>query len=392
MHPGQIALALILASTTAAYADDHSDDGERAPADQLVVVNASGDNPGQVERIHRVLEKRDMLFHVSPSLEATLEGRSVLTQDLELIRHAYASADFAAALKVISEDENKLLQHGGADLTISLSTLAGWRGLIAAADDKDDESLRQFRAALRMNPAYQIDKKLPSPKVKATISKAHHELDATGVLRTTVDPEDATVTVDGNDAKPASDKRKLAIGLHLVQISAQERKTHAEIVDIDDAKPVRIEVTLDPESLADKAVKLVDESAAAPSGAARLDRARALAKLVGVNRLLFVEGANDDGVKVRLYDTQAKKISKALTFDPNESSASIASQIKSALDPGAAVDGNTVIIGHDGDPPEHDDQRWYNHWYIWAGAAVVVGGLALTYSYESRDPTSIKGF
>ena len=108
--------------------------------------------------------------------------------------------------------------------------------------------------------------------------------------------------------------------------------------------------------------------------------------------MLFVEGANDDGVKVRLYDTQAKKISKALTFDPNESSASIASQIKSALDPGAAVDGNTVIIGHDGDPPEHDDQRWYNHWYIWAGAAVVVGGLALTYSYESRDPTSIKGF
>ena len=58
VHPGQIALALILASTTAAYADDHSDDGERAPADQLVVVNASGDNPGQVERIHRVLEKR----------------------------------------------------------------------------------------------------------------------------------------------------------------------------------------------------------------------------------------------------------------------------------------------------------------------------------------------
>jgi len=388
----RVALALTLTFSTAAYADKRSAEGDAPANDQVVVVNASGDNPGQVERIHRVLDQRSMLFRVSESLEATLEGHSVLTQDLDLIRHAYASGDFTTALKIISEDEKKLLLRGGADLTISLSTLAGWRGLIAAADDKDDESLRQFRAAIRMNPAYQIDKKLPSPKVKATISKAHHELDATGVLKTTVDPEDATVTVDGSDPKPAGDKRKLAIGLHLVQISAQERKSHAEIVDIDDVKPVRIEVTLDPESLADKALKLVDESAAAPSGAARLDRARALAKLVGVNRLLFVEGASEDGVKVRLYDTQAKKISKSLTFDPNESSASIASQIKSALDPGVAVDGNTVIIGHDGDPPEHDDERWYNHWYVWAGAAVLVGGLAVTYGYETRDPTSIKGF
>jgi hypothetical protein len=356
-----------------------------------VVVNASGDNPGQVERIHRVLDQRHMLFHVSESLEATLEGRSVLTSDLELIRHAYASADFAGALKIISEDEKKLMVRGGADLTISLSTLAGWRGLIAAADDKDDESLRQFRAAVRMNPAYQIDKRLPSPKVRATISKAHHELDVTGVLKTTVDPEDAVVAVDGNDNKPAGEKRKLAIGLHLVQVSAHERKTHAEIVDIDDGKPVRIDVLLDPESTADKAVKLVDESAAAPSGAARLERARAVAKLVGIDRLLFVEGASEDGVKVRLYDTHANKISKSLMFDPNESSASIASQIKSALDPGATVDVNTVVLGHDGEP-EHDDERWYNRWYVWAGAAVVLGGAYLTYSYESRDPTSIKGF
>ncbi|HET9987371.1 MAG TPA: hypothetical protein VFQ65_02605 [Kofleriaceae bacterium] len=355
-----------------------------------MVVNASGDNPGQVERIHRVLDQRGMLFHVNESLEATLEGRSLLTPDLELIRHAYASADFTTALKIIEEDEMRLMLRGGADLTTSLSTLAGWRGLIAAADDKDDESLRQFRAAVRMNPAYQIDKKLPSPKVRAIILKAHHEVDATGVLKTTVDPEDARVAVDGNDSKQGGEKVRLPVGLHLVQISAQQRKSHAEIVDIDDVKPVRIDVLLDPESLIDKAVKLVDESAAAPSGAARLDRAKALSKLVGVNRMLFVEGASEAGVKVRLYDVTLKKISKSMTLDGNASSAAIASQIKSALDPDT-VDVNTVVVGHDGEPG-HDDERWYNHWYIWAGAAVVVGGALLTYSYESRDPTSIKGF
>jgi len=387
----RLALALTLVSTTTAYADRHSDEGEPPADDQVVVVNASGDNPGQVERIHRVLDQRRMLFHVNESLEATLEGRTVLTTDLELIRHAYASADFTTALKIIEEDEKRLMQRGGADLTTSLSTLAGWRGLIAAADDKDDESLRQFRAAVRMNPAYQIDKKLPSPKVRAIILKAHREVDATGVLKTTVDPDDARVAVDGGDSKQAGEKLKLPVGLHLVQISAQQRKSHAEIVDIDDAKPVRIDVLLDPESLADKAVKLVDESAAAPSGAARLDRARALSKLVGANRLLFVEGASDDGVKVRLYDISLKKISKSMTLDGNESSAAIASQIKSALDPESSVDVNTVVIGHGGEP-EHDDARWYNHWYIWAGAAVVVGGALVAYGYESRDPTMIKGF
>jgi len=386
----QIALALTLATSTAAYADRHSNDDVPA-ADQVVVVNASGDNPGAVERIHRVLDQRGMLFHVGESLEATLEGRSILGTDLDLIRHAYGTADFPGALKIISEDEKRLMSRGGADLTISLSTLAGWRGLIAAADDKDDESLRQFRAAIRFNPAYQIDKKLPSPKVKATILKAHRELDVTGVLRTTVDPDDARVAVDGNETKAASEKLRLPIGLHLVQISAPQRKTHAEIVDIDDTKAVKLDVTLDPESQADKAIKLVDESSAAPSGAARLERAKALGKLVGVTRLLFVEGASEDGVKVRLYDVTAKKISKSLTFDPNESSASIASQIKSALDPETSVDVNTVVIGNNGEPVR-DDEHWYNHWYIWAGAAVIVGGLAVTYGYETRDPTTIKGF
>lgn len=386
-----LALTFSLTAASAAHAD-HDDDSDRQARDQIVLVNASGDNPGQVERIHRVLDQRGMLFRVSDSLEATLEGRTILTGDLELIRHSYASADFAGALKIISEDEKRLMARGGADLTISLSTLAGWRGLIAAADDKDDESLRQFRAAIRFNPAYQIDKRLPSPKVKATILKAHRELEVTGYLRTKVDPDDARVAVDGNETKAAGEKIALPIGLHLVQISAPQRKSHAEIVDIDDVKPVKLDVTLDPESAADKAVKLVDESAAAPSGAARLERARALGKLVGVNRLLFVEGASEDGVKVRLYDIAAKKISKSLTFDPDESSASIASQIQAALDPESGGDGTTVVIGRNGEPEQHGDERWYNHWYIWAGAAVVVGGLALTYSYETRDPTSIKGF
>lgn len=385
----RLALALTLVSTTTAYADRHSDDREVPADDQVVVVNASGDNPGQVERIHRVLDQRDLLFHVSESLEATLEGRSVLQPDLELIRHAYATGDFTTALKVIAEDEKKLTLRGGADLTTSLSTLAGWRGLIAAADDKDDESLRQFRAAIRFNPAYQIDKRLPSPKVRATIVTAHREVEQTGVLKTTVDPDTARVAVDGNDSKQAGEKLRLPVGLHLVQISAPQRKSHAEIVDIDDVKPVRIDITLDPESLADKAIKLVDESAAAPSGAPRLERARALGKLIGVNRLLFVEAASDDGVKLRLYDISLKKISRSLAFDTNASSASIVSQIKSALDPDVVT--NPIPVGHDGDP-EHDDARWYNHWYVWAGAAVLVAGLAVTYSYETRDPTAIKGF
>lgn len=361
----------------------------------MVLINASADvDAGQIARLHRVLDQRGLLFHLSESLEALLEGRNVLQSDLDAIKAAYASADWPGAEKIINEDEKRLLGHGGADVATSLSLLYGWRGLIAGAQGKnDEEALRYFRAALRLNPAWQVDKRLPSPTVKQLIAKAHHEADQTGLLKITTDPSDAQVSIDGNPQRGSTEKVKLTVGLHLVQVLADGKKTHAEMVDIDDVKVSHIDATLDPETELDKAAKLVDENAATPPGTARLERARAFKKLTSANRFLMIEGNDDTRVRARLYDVAAKAVSKPLSIDGNAASALIAGQVKTALGPGTG-DSVVVVGGGSGDdsggPTEHP--RWYNRWYVWAGAAVLLGGVVITYELSSRDPTSLRGF
>lgn len=381
----------MLLTTATADADRHLITvADRDSDEQIVVVNAAGTPSGQVQRIHRALEQRGMLFHLDERLEATLEGRNTLPEDLESIKNLYASADFATAVKIIDEDEKRLLTQNGGDMATQLSLLEGWRGLVAAAENKDSDAQAYLRAAIRFNPAWTIDRKIQSPKVRGMIANAHREVTETGTLRAEIDPEKSTIAIDGSDQRPSGDRMKLAVGLHLVQVIAEGRKTHSEIVEITDGKTEKLELTLKAETQLDKAAKLVDETVAAPPGA-RLERARALAKLTGSNRILMVEGASDDRVNVRLYDISLKKISKTFSLDGNASSAVIASNVKSAFED-SSIGGSLTEI-HDGDggdtsPPSH----WYQKWYWYAGAAVLLGGIVLTYEYSSRDPSALKGF
>ena len=388
----RLAVVAVVALTTAtAHADRHLITvADRDSDEQIVVVNAAGTASGQIVRIHRALDQRGMLFHLGESLEATLEGRNTLPEDLESIKNAYASADYDTALKIIDEDEKRMLEHGGGDVPISLSLLEGWRGMIAGAQNKDDDALRYFRAAVRFNPAWSIDKKLPSPRVRSIILSAHREVSETGTLRTTIEPEHATVTIDGNEQKNAGERIKLPVGFHLVQISADGKKTFAEIIDIVDGKGEKIDETLQPAGQLDKAAKLLDETVAAPPGE-RLERARALSKLTGANRILLVEGANEDHVNVRLYDISLKKVSKTFSLDGNSSSAAIVGEVKAAFDEGAST--ATFPGAHDGDTDNGpSESHWYSKWYWYAGAAVILGGIYLTYDYASREPTTLKGF
>ncbi|MFT3696191.1 MAG: PEGA domain-containing protein [Kofleriaceae bacterium] len=389
--------AALLATTTTALATpprlfvvaDHEPD----ESGKLVIVNAAGTNAGQIARIHRALDQREMLFRTNESLEATLEGRSQLQSDLDLIKQAYGSGNFANALKIIDTDEKELLDHGGSELATQLSALAGWRGLIYGADQKPDEALKQFRAAFRFNPAWTVDKKIPSPTVRGIITNAKREPDEQGSLRTSTDPSDAKVLVDGNVQKDAGEKVKLPIGLHLVQISFEGKKTYSEIVDILEGKSTKVEVTLSRENESDKAAKLVDETIAAAPGAARLDRARALGKLTGSNRLLVIEGGTEDHVNARVYDISAKKVSKSFSLDGNASAASIVGAIKSAFDDGDTVTGTKDGFDPGGGSDDEKHDKWYGKWWVWAAAAAVVGGVVIgVEASKGGDPTMLKGF
>jgi hypothetical protein len=382
-------VAVLVLTTAAAHADRHLITvADRDSDEQIVVVNAAGTVSGQIARIHRALDQRGMLFHLSETLEATLEGRNMLPEDLESIKNAYASADYDTALKIIDEDEKRLLEHGTADVALSLSLLEGWRGMIAGAQNKDDDALRYFRAAWRFNPAWAIDKKLTSPRVRSIIINAHREVAETGTLKTIIEPDRAIVMIDGNEQKNAGDRIKLPVGFHLVQISADGKKTLAEIVDIVDGKSEKIDETLAPAGQLDKAAKILDETVAAPPGE-RLDRARALAKLTGSNRFLMVEGATEDHVNVRLYDISLKKVSKTFSLDGSASSAAIVRDVKGAFD---GVSTTTLPDVHDGEGEDDHQSHWYSKWYWYAGAAVILGGIILTVDYASRSPTTLKGF
>jgi hypothetical protein len=381
-----VSLALGAATARAEEVDPNS-----AP---VVVVNAAPKlgNVDQITRLRRVLDSRNMLVKLPENLEATLDGRNVLIADLDAIREAYGSADYETALKIIETDEQRILGEAiNRDPIPALAELSQWRGIIAAALGQQEDAVRWFRAMYRFNPAWVIDKKLASPRVRSMVTKAKREPSETGTLKINCDPDDATILIDGADKHQTGEKIKLSVGLHLVMITADKRKPYAELVEIQDGDPYHIEINLDSESKLDRAAHLVDQSAAAPAGKPRLKRARGLAKLTGVTRMLFVEDGGDDHITVRLYDTESKKVSKPLDIDGAASSAAIARKIVAALDPDNLVDVNTVVV------TQHIVERekptpWYGRWYVWAGVAALAGGSYLTYDYMTREPTSIRGF
>lgn len=378
----QVALVALLAGT--AYADDGDDN-------QVVVVNTAprlGDT-GQIERLTQVLENRGLLVKLPDQLAATLDGRALAIGDVDAIREAFLAGDYELALKLVDNDQDRILGEAvSGDPVPAVAELAQWRGIIAAQLKKEDEAMNWFRLARRLNPAFEVDTKASTGRVRAMVRKAKRDPDETGTLRVSSEPADAKITIDGGEAHTAGEKIELPIGMHLVVVSADGRKPYAELAELTAADPYKIQIALDKESTLDRAARLVDESAAAPAGKARLKRARAISKLTGHTKILFVEDGSADHVTVRLYDVDAKKVSKPLELDGSTSSAAIARKVQAALDPENLIDANTIVVTSQAQQESH----WYSHWYVWAGAAVLVGGAVGTYEYMSASPTSIRGF
>ena len=377
------ALAFILVANPA-FAGEEEDQ-------QVVVINAASKlgSVGQIARLRRVLDSRNMLVKLDKNLEATLDGRNVLIADVDAIKEAYGSADYETALKIIDTDETRILGEAvSRDPIPALAELSQWRGIIAAALNQQDEALRWFRAAYRFNPAWVIDKKLASPRVRSLVKKAKREVTEMGTLRVNTDPEDARISIDGGEARAAGEKITLPVGKHLVMITAPKRKPYVELVDITQDETFRIDINLDDESTLDRAARLVDATAAAPAGKPRLKRARALAKLTGVPRMLVIEDGGEDHVMVRLYDVDTKKVSKPLELDDQASSAAIARKVLAALEPDNMLEPTSVMVI---EKPARS-QRWYERWYVWAAVAAIGVGTYAGYEYMSREPTSVRGF
>jgi len=385
-----LAAVVSFVALPAARANDDAPTGDQDGEKPVVLLNAAAKlgDLGPVNKIRRVLDTRGLLHEVPEGLAAALDGRNLQIADLDAIRDAYTNAKFDQALKLVEDDEARILQHAGGDPMPALAELSQWRGLIAVGRDDKDDAIAWFRAALRFNPAWTLDSALAGPKVARLVKKARKEAAESGKLRISAEPATATVQIDGGKPQPIDDKLALPAGYHLVTITAEGRTSYAELVEIAADKIAKVAISLDKETTSDRAARLVDATVAAPPGAARLKKVKGVSRFVGATRFLVIEDTNPERAVVRVYDVDLKKISKQIDVEGSASSAAIARKVLAALSPENLVDAGTVIVMSDRARP----RRWYERWYVWAGAAAVLGGTALGVHYLTRDPTEIRGF
>lgn len=388
-----ISALLLLSTVSVASAKEGTDETEQTEAEAeagLVIVNATarfGDG-GKIEKLRKVLDSKGLLHRLPRRLEAALDGRAVQIGDVDAIKEAFGTQDFATALKIIEEDEGRILLSAAAgDPLPALAELAEWRGLIEAAKNNEEEATQWFRTAYRFNPARQVDKQLASPAVRKLIKKARHETEEIGRLKIAAEPDTAEVQIDGGKPQPTGAKIDVKVGIHLVTITAKGRTSYSEMVEIKEGKTETMPINLEAESTDDKAAKLVDATVSAAPGKARLKQANRLARVTGNKRYLVLEDAGDDRVTVRLYDVGADKVSKPVDLLDTASSATIMRLVNAAMDPDNMVNATQVTVIQ-----SERSQRWYERWYVWVGVGAIIGGGIIGYKYMSREPTSIRGF
>lgn len=392
-----LASCLLLALARGAAANDApSEDGAReltqdtAEEPGLVLVNAAArlGDVGKIDKLRKVLDSRGLLHKLPSRLEAALDGRAVQISDVDAIKDAYANADWVKALKMIEDDEARILAAAAAgDPLPALAEFSGWCGLIGVWGNNRDAAIDWFRTAYRFNPARQVDRQLASPPVRVMMKKARREATETGRLRVEAEPETAEVRIDGGKAQAAGEKLELPVGIHLVTVTAEGRTGYAELVEIKEGKLERMPIALEKESTDDRAAKLVDATVSAAPGKARLSKAKALSRVTGTKRYLMIEDTGDDHVTVRLYDVSMKKVSKPVDLLDTASSATIMRLVNAALDPDNLVDARNITVIQ-----TERRQRWYERWYVWVGVGAVIGGGILSYEVMTREPTSIRGF
>ncbi len=382
-------LALVAATLAMLAETARADEGgDKADSkEELVLVNATAKlgSIGAIDRVRRVLDSRGLMKRLPEALEAVLDGRGVGIPDIDQIRDEFANSNYKAANKLIEADQQRVLQSvAKGDPIPALAELSQWRGLIAASEGDEDSAISWFRAAVRFNPAWAPDKKLASPTVRKLFKAAKAPTDM-GHLRVDADPEDAQVRVDGGAIHAAREKIELGAGMHLVIVSAPDHAPYAELVEIAEGKTEKLGLTLAKEDKDDRAARLVDATVSAPAGKSRLKSAKPLSRLTGAHRMLYVEDATDDRVVLRLYDLDAKKVSQAIELDSQATSSAITRKVLAALDTDNMIDPSSIVVIDRTSPP-----AWYNHWYVWAGVAIVAGAAFGGYEYATRAPTAVR--
>ena len=360
------AVALATVAPAIATAQPASD------SEGVIVVNG-GATTSELERLRKRIENLGVLQPTSAAITAALANQP--PYDLAPIRNAFANFEFERADELIEAVLADLFDFGAEEqIADGVAELLYWRGLVAANNDRPDDALRWFTAGFRIAPALEVDNATASPSVRALINsakKARPPLRPLYIDGLGPDDDLAELAIDGGPPQAVPDEIDLAIGLHLVVVTARKKQPFATMVDVRGNRDNGVTVQLDDEDDVTRARRLRLETLEATTTSDRLKRARRLAKLTGARRTLVI----DADTEVRVYDAVTDTATDGMP-------------LKRATQPSMLAS----LLGVE----ERTDLRapvWYKRWYVWAavGAVAVGGGIGI-YAYSQRDPTRITGF
>ncbi len=366
----RVALAVAVVAATSVARAQPADD-----SDGVIVVNG-GASTDELAKLRKRIEALGVLQPTSAAVSAALENE--LPYLLDPIKDAYASFEFDRADELIEAALGELFANGAPEqIAAGAGELLYWRGLVADNADRGDDALAWFAAAFRIAPDLEVDRATTSPRVRALIDTARASRAKTRTLyidAATIAPGTADLRIDGGEPTPLTDEVDLAIGYHLVVVTARKMKPFAALVDIRAGRENGLEVALDDEDDVSRARRLRRETLDARTTEDRLKRARRLAKLTGARRFLVIEGDTD--LRVRVYDAVSETESAPMA-------------LKKATQPSVLA----ALLGVDAGALGTDPPPWYKRWYVWAAVgAVVAGGSIGVYAYAQREPTRITGF
>ncbi len=357
----------------------------------VVLVNATSKRGdiGTYEKLRRVLDANDLLIKLAPPMQQLMDGRRLAIEDLASIRDAYVRMEYDTALGIVDQNERRVVANAASgDPLPPLAALQLWRGLIALGQEEDPKALEYFRAAHRFDPTVLPDPAFRrAPTVQKLLRSAAEPVKTTGKLKIELASAATVVTIDGGKPQDVSQRLSLATGLHVVIITERGMKPYLEIVNILPGQLERIAPELEPETMDDRAARLVDATVTAPPGRARLRSADEVARLIGRKRFLYIEDMADGRMTIRVYDVATARVSKTVDLDLTVSESAIRRKLIAAVSPENMLDTTRVVLVEQ----PAASKAWYERWYVWVGAAAVLGGGALGYHYMTQEPMFVSG-
>ena len=401
-------------------------------------------------RLRRLLQDQRRLAMLPEDVTIALEGQPPPRPVFDDVRKALADFRYQDAERLLGEQIDELLRRSGANVAQPLAEVLGWRGLVAAVDDREKPAEQRrrakqyFAAAFALNAELVIDPSMTSPRVRLFMEEAKRQRPETGTLALTV-----TLRRSGRRTGPASEASEAREGDDASEGAgaAQARRTPARGSRGDGAKDddqggaspagkepkeaaaasaATAELSIDGRPSAPFAeslelpvglhllrvtapkrasvLRLVEITKAAPvrlqvelAPETTQDKVLRLVgetasvpegrpRLAAASRLGAVVGASQL-LMLEAFESQRAKIRLYDVKGKRLSQQFSFAQTDSSAAVAAAVDRAFRMSGGDGLEPQ-----WYQRWQVWAGVgAVVAGGIATAVIISATSEPRIRG-